>query len=197
MLSGSSKSSQLELDVPIESLIERSLEHAGVVSNRATIISGNVHQASVARKSEESKPAERQSQGGVQAVTASPNPLADMPVESGLTASPNPLVGASAVLRPTASPNPLAEDWAPAGPTASPDVLADDVIVDEDNRAPVAAPPLTAIANVKSLDSLFGSARDVPTAGVASAVTPAVGALAAVAPAAVAPASVAPATLAV
>jgi len=305
--------SQLELDVPIESMVEKSLEDAGVASRRASTIA--------AKTSDETKLPVVPSAGGVQMVTASPNPLAgesgspqmfipkaspnplaeasasggpaaspnvlaeaqsgptaspnvlaeaqapngptaspnvlaeapslsgptaspnEAPVPSGPTASPNVLAQAPAPMGPTASPNVLAEAAAPTGltanpnvlveaaaptgptaspnvlagalaptrPTASPNVLAGDVVDDKNSRLPLGIAPantvpagpspvtaskdsLASIPNLKSLDSLFGTARAPPPASTESDVAPAVVALAAVKPAAVTPVLTAPVT---
>merc|ERR1719329_2122453 len=143
--------------------------------------------------------------------TASPNVLAEAAAPTGLTANPNVLVEAAAPTGPTASPNVLAGALAPTRPTASPNVLAGDVVDDKNSRLPlgiapantVAAGPspvtaskdsLASIPNLKSLDSLFGTARAPPPASTESDVAPAVVALAAVKPAAVTPVLTAPVT---
>jgi len=144
--------------------------------------------------------------------TASPNVVAEAPVPSGPTASPNVLAEAPSPTGPTASPNVLAGALAPTGPTASPNVLAGDVMDDKNSRLPLGTPPantvpagpspvtaskasLASIPNLKSLDSLFGTARAAPPASTESDVAPAVVALAAVAPAAVRPVLTAPVTV--
>merc|ERR1719329_1383928 len=140
--------------------------------------------------------------------TASPN---EAPVPTGLTANPNVLVEAAAPTGPTASPNVLAGALAPTRPTASPNVLAGDVVDDRNSRLPLGIAPantvpagpspvtaskdsLASIPNLKSLDSLFGTARAPPPASTESDVAPAVVALAAVKPAAVTPVLTAPVT---
>merc|ERR1719329_1426808 len=103
---------------------------------------------------------------------------------------------------------------APSGPTASPNVLAGDVVVDRNAGAPVAASvethvlaaattpvaasgvSLAARPNLKSLDTLFGSARAVPAARTESTAAHGVVALAAIAPAAVTQVASAPAPVA-